>query len=802
MAVVANVAINIEGKNAQAVLDALQKKVTSLNGSFDKVKAGGTGAGSGIASALSGIVAPAAAVATAVAALKQGFDLLATKQADIANLENGLKDLVGNSQEAAKVLVGIADELGKKTLFNEEDFTQGFKLLTSFKSIATDSYERVATAAADVAQVTNQDVNQSLLQLAKALEDPEKGLTALARSGTQFTEQQKQQVKALVASGDKLGAQNFILKELERQYGGAAVAAGSAGLAGVLDTLGEVTRDFLRAVAAVLATPLQSFLEFVGQGVAKVAEGWEWFNSVLTTKILPILQPLIDKVKEVLGSFDPVTIADLWQGVLVIAVNAVAKALELIVPVAIKIIELFEWIGNNPVFQALLIPLQAVAAKLLESRGEITKFTEASKGSKKALAGVSTAVNQLPDPIERAKQSAQGLVEQFTAARDRVQNTIAHLQNMNNIGNARVEALQAQNTLEAKILDYQYQQAQTAQQRLNIATQQYQNELRAADIAYQKSIAQVQLDQQLAQLKIQDLEIEYKRIEAAGMLAALKETEVDKQEAIRQKTTEALQSQGEAIKIATEQASAQEAIAGYQVETADAVRQAAEVQAKMNFETKATSDAIGLSAQAAGQLANSISSGSGSASQLSSNTQQVASSAGSAAGEYARLASQAEAAAAAIARAVAQQEALNAARARSGGGGGGGGGSVSAAKEGAYWKGGFTAFAKGGVVTGPTLGLIGEGGEPEYIIPESKAAGFATNYLSGVRGSSAVPKFAEGGYVAPSASVSIQTGPVTNMNGTNYVTTQDLSRAVQAGVNQTLSLIAGDGSVRRQLGLA
>lgn len=111
-------------------------------------------------------------------------------------------------------------------------------------------------------------------------------------------------------------------------------------------------------------------------------------------------------------------------------------------------------------------------------------------------------------------------------------------------------------------------------------------------------------------------------------------------------------------------------------------------------------------------------------------------------------------------------------------------------------------FADGGVVNGPTLAMVGEGGEPEYIVPQSKAAGFAQNWISGKRGIGAIPGFAEGGMVMPSASVSIQTGPVTQMNGTNYVTTQDLSRAVQAGVNQTLSLIAGDGSVRRQLGLA
>lgn len=111
-------------------------------------------------------------------------------------------------------------------------------------------------------------------------------------------------------------------------------------------------------------------------------------------------------------------------------------------------------------------------------------------------------------------------------------------------------------------------------------------------------------------------------------------------------------------------------------------------------------------------------------------------------------------------------------------------------------------FAEGGVVSGPTLAMVGEGGEPEYIVPQSKAGAFAANWMAGMRGPAAIPRFAEGGMVVPNgASVSIQTGPVTQMNGTNYVTTDDLSAAVQAGVNQTLSLLAGDSSVRRSLGL-
>jgi hypothetical protein len=57
-------------------------------------------------------------------------------------------------------------------------------------------------------------------------------------------------------------------------------------------------------------------------------------------------------------------------------------------------------------------------------------------------------------------------------------------------------------------------------------------------------------------------------------------------------------------------------------------------------------------------------------------------------------------------------------------------------------------FALGGYVKGPTLALIGEGGEGESVVPDSKRVGFAMNVLRGMTGAAAIPAFAKGGYIA------------------------------------------------------
>jgi hypothetical protein len=95
-------------------------------------------------------------------------------------------------------------------------------------------------------------------------------------------------------------------------------------------------------------------------------------------------------------------------------------------------------------------------------------------------------------------------------------------------------------------------------------------------------------------------------------------------------------------------------------------------------------------------------------------------------------------------------------------------------------------FAQGGVVNGPTLAMVGEGGQPEYIVPQSKASGFAKNWMAGRRGIGAIPGFAEGGVVnagnnagTGNTTVQITTGPVLQQDSQNYVSVKDLESALK-----------------------
>jgi hypothetical protein len=87
------------------------------------------------------------------------------------------------------------------------------------------------------------------------------------------------------------------------------------------------------------------------------------------------------------------------------------------------------------------------------------------------------------------------------------------------------------------------------------------------------------------------------------------------------------------------------------------------------------------------------------------------------------------------------------------------------------------AFAKGGYVTSPTIGMVGEGGQPEYIIPSSQMAAASQRYLAGARGADVLAGGPTAGTAAPT--INITTGPVVAFEGERYVKVEDLERAMR-----------------------
>jgi hypothetical protein len=157
----------------------------------------------------------------------------------------------GVAGRSADQLREQARQLAWSTLESTEGVLRAQQTLLTFRNVQGEIFDRAIVAAADMSAALGGDLNSATMQLAKALENPVQGLTALTRSGTVFTEAQKEMVKGMVEAGRTADAQRFILSELEAQYGGTAKAA-AGGLAGAQDTLGQAFQELKLAIAESL----------------------------------------------------------------------------------------------------------------------------------------------------------------------------------------------------------------------------------------------------------------------------------------------------------------------------------------------------------------------------------------------------------------------------------------------------------------------------------------------------------------------------------------------------------------------
>ena len=140
-------------------------------------------------------------------------------------LEATLKSTGGSAGYASQELLDMASALQTVTTYGDEAIIPAESLLLTFTKIGRDVFPDALESVLNVATAMGTDLKTAALQVGKALNDPEKGIAALTRSGIQFTKDQQEVIKALSETGRVADAQRIILAELENQFGGSARAA-------------------------------------------------------------------------------------------------------------------------------------------------------------------------------------------------------------------------------------------------------------------------------------------------------------------------------------------------------------------------------------------------------------------------------------------------------------------------------------------------------------------------------------------------------------------------------------------------
>lgn len=178
-----------------------------------------------------------------------------------AQLMARLEDTGGVAGRSLKELSDQAERLSKITVFDDEAIGDAQAMLLTFTQIRDVEFDKTIESALDLATVMGMDATQAAKLLGKALQDPEKGLTALAKAGVVFTDAERERIKRMVEAGEAAEAQELILKKLEGTMGSAAEAArntlGGAiqGLMNDFDNLleGDVSQGGLKGTVDAIA---------------------------------------------------------------------------------------------------------------------------------------------------------------------------------------------------------------------------------------------------------------------------------------------------------------------------------------------------------------------------------------------------------------------------------------------------------------------------------------------------------------------------------------------------------------------
>ena len=216
-------------KQVERSLDGVGKKLTSIGKSLSLK-----------------LTAPIVAMGAASVA---AADTQAKAEAKVQQAIKSTSMAAGLSFEQLKT---YASELQNETLFGDEEILNNATAqLLTFTNIAGENFKRTQAVALDLSTVLDGDLKSASIQLGKALNDPVKNLSALSRSGIQFSEEQREVINTLAKTNRLAEAQGVILDELERQYGGQAKAAAEVGT-GALKQLQNSWGDFMEQIGAAM----------------------------------------------------------------------------------------------------------------------------------------------------------------------------------------------------------------------------------------------------------------------------------------------------------------------------------------------------------------------------------------------------------------------------------------------------------------------------------------------------------------------------------------------------------------------
>lgn len=284
--------LTLNTSNFVAGIDRSKKSAAGLKSSMFSIGSGIGTAFSGAAKAIGALGLAATGAAAAVGGI--AYKLITMAEEGI-QAENRIKNVVktmglfgAQSDEVADRLIKVADATELATGVDADLIMSSQAKLATFKELAKTAgitggaFDRATQASVDMAAVFGGDASNYAVQLGKALEDPEKGLAALKRTGALTSAQIEQISKEFAQTGNRARTFDQVLKAIETQVGGAANAT-ATGTAKMKASFGQMLDEIGKPMSEV-------FTQFAGD-VAK-----------MTPQIVEAFSSVAPKIREVGGT--------------------------------------------------------------------------------------------------------------------------------------------------------------------------------------------------------------------------------------------------------------------------------------------------------------------------------------------------------------------------------------------------------------------------------------------------------------------------------------------------------------------
>jgi hypothetical protein len=311
----------------------------------------------------------------------------------------------GSTEADIKAATGAlkehAQKLGELTGIDDEvllSIEKTWMAVPTLAGLGTAGIEHLAEVAANVSAGTGKDVETIGLAFIKIAGDSETAMSKLTRAGVVFSDEQKNTYQAMLDAGDEIGAQSYLIDQLDAKYKGLAEASASP-----LDRMKQMWQNLQEIIGTAFMPVLEKLAPMVGDFIKKLTASPKFtvfidqlgiaFSALLDAllPIMPILGDILMNVFQaltpLLGAFSDVLLAILpaivdlsaelpgWIDSLLPIIPPLVDLVQNLLPPLVDLLGTFiTLIVNNPALMTDLIGGLEAAAGVAQELGAAIQY--------------------------------------------------------------------------------------------------------------------------------------------------------------------------------------------------------------------------------------------------------------------------------------------------------------------------------------------------------------------------------------------------------------------------------------------